>query len=144
LKTVIQRVKKASVSSGGKSRLIGQGLLVLISVKKDDKKEDAKYLAKKIANLRVFDDKSGKMNFSIRDTKGEILVVSQFTLYGDCTKGRRPGFDLCASYSKGKEMYENFINNLKKLEIKTKTGFYGKYMEVKLVNDGPVTFIIES
>ena len=143
MKTVIQRVKKASVTINNEIYSeIEQGLLVLFGVEKDDTPEQAEFLAEKIVNLRIFDDENGKMNLSLKDIQGEILVVSQFTLAGDCRKGKRPGFDNAAKPDSAIPLYEKFIELLNNLDIPVKTGQFGAMMDVMLVNDGPVTFII--
>lgn len=143
MKTVIQRVKKASVTIEGKLYSeINQGLLVLFGVEKNDNYEQAVFLADKIVNLRIFDDENGKMNLSLLDVKGEILVVSQFTLAGDCTKGKRPGFDNAEKPDKAIPVYEAFIELLSDKNISVKTGQFGAMMDVELINDGPVTFVV--
>lgn len=144
MRAVIQRVKKASVQIGGKlSGQINAGLLVLFAVHQDDKEETAAKLAEKIINLRIFSDQEGKMNLSLKDINGEILVVSQFTLYGDSKKGNRPSFIKSAKPEKAKPMYEKFINYFKQQGIRTATGEFGAFMEIGLINDGPVTIILE-
>ena len=143
MKAVIQRVKKASVIINNELYSdIGQGILVLFGVEKDDTIEQAEYLADKIINLRIFEDENEKMNLSLLDIKGEILVVSQFTLAGDCKKGKRPSFDNAAKPDKAIPMYEKFVELLKKNNITVKTGKFGAMMDVGLINDGPVTFIL--
>ena len=145
MRAVIQRVKKSSVEVENRiiSR-IGRGLLVLLGVDQQDLRRDADYLVKKIANLRVFEDDRGKMNLSLLEIGGEMLVVSQFTLLGDCRKGRRPSFAAAAHPAKATELYEYFIDQAKNLEISIKAGRFGAMMDVSLVNDGPVTLILES
>ena len=144
MRAVIQRVKKASVQIGGKlSGQINAGLLVLFAAHQDDKEETAAKLAEKIINLRIFSDQEGKMNLSLKDINGEILVVSQFTLYGDSKKGNRPSFIKSAKPEKAKPMYEKFINYFKQQGIRTATGEFGAFMEIGLINDGPVTIILE-
>lgn len=143
MKAVIQRVKKASVTINNELYSdIGQGILVLFGVEKDDTIEQAEYLADKIINLRIFEDENEKMNLSLLDIKGEILVVSQFTLAGDCKKGKRPSFDNAAKPDKAIPMYEKFVELLKNNNITVKTGKFGAMMDVGLINDGPVTFIL--
>lgn len=143
MKAVIQRVKKASVTINNELYSeIGQGLLVLLGVEKGDTAEQAEFLANKIANLRIFEDENEKMNYSLLDIKGEILVVSQFTLAGDCKKGKRPSFDNAAKPDEAIPLYENFVNLMKNLNIKVETGQFGAMMDVMLINDGPVTFIL--
>lgn len=140
---VIQRVKNASVTIENElfSR-IGQGILVLLGVEKDDTEPQAEFLADKIANLRIFEDENSKMNLSLIDIQGEMLVVSQFTLAGDCKKGKRPGFDNAAKPDKAIPLYEKFVELVKEKNIPVKTGRFGSMMDVSLVNDGPVTFIL--
>lgn len=142
---VIQRVKSASVSVGGVgSASIGSGLLVLLGVTKVDTGEVTKRLAKQIANLRIMVDDEGKMNKSLLNSGGELLVVSQFTLLADTTAGRRPSFIEAAKPKIAKKLYEQFIDDAKMLGITTKSGVFGEYMNVELVNDGPVTIILDT
>jgi len=144
MKAVIQRVKKASVTIDNEIfSEIGHGILVLFCVEKDDTEEKAKFLAEKIANLRIFEDENEKMNYSLLDVAGEILVVSQFTLAGNCSKGKRPSFDSSAKPELAIPLYEKFNELLRNMNISVKTGQFGKMMDVELVNDGPVTFILE-
>lgn len=144
MKALIQRVKKASVTiDGNLYSKIGKGLLVFVGVEKNDEKENAQKLAQKILNLRIFEDENEKMNFSLMDTKGEILVVSQFTLCGDCKKGTRPSFDNSAPPDKAVELYEYFTEQIRISGLKTATGKFRAMMDVELINDGPVTFMIE-
>ena len=143
MKTVIQRVKKASVTINNELYSeIGQGILVLLGVEKDDTPEQAEFLANKIANLRIFEDENEKMNLSLLDIKGEILVVSQFTLAGDCKKGKRPSFDNAAKPDIAVPLYEKFVDFLKNYNIPVKTGQFGAMMDVGLINDGPITFML--
>lgn len=145
MKAVLQRVRHAQVAVNSKTvGKINKGILVLIAIGKDDTPKDADYLAEKIVQLRIFDDKEGKMNLSVLDVAGEILAVSQFTLYGDCAKGRRPSFDEAADPVKGEELYNYFVTRLRQYNCPVATGVFRAMMDVSLVNDGPVTFILES
>ena len=145
MRAVIQRVKEAEVTvqkiSVGK---IGPGLVVLVGVDKKDSKEDAHFLAEKIVHLRIFEDKEGKMNLSAQESGAEFLVVSQFTLLGDCRRGRRPSFDAAADPAQGEELYNAFVEQLKQKNGKVETGRFRAMMEVHLINDGPVTFVMDS
>lgn len=144
MKALIQRVKTASVSIEGKVySSIGFGMLILLGVEKTDELENAQKLAEKLINLRIFEDENKKMNKSILDVKGEILVVSQFTLAGDCKKGTRPSFDKAAPPDKAKKLYEDFVNILSESKLVVKTGKFQAMMDISLVNNGPVTFLIE-
>ena len=144
MKGLIQRVKKSSVTIEGKLfSQIDHGLLILLGVAKGDEKENAEKLAEKICKLRIFEDEQGKMNKSIIDVEGEILVVSQFTLAGDCKKGTRPSFDKAELPQKANELYEYFTEQIRQKNIPTKTGVFGAMMDVELINDGPVTFMVE-
>lgn len=144
MKALIQRVKTASVTIDGELySKIGKGLLILLGVEKGDEKENADKLSQKIANLRIFEDENDKMNLSVKDVEGEILVVSQFTLCGDCKKGTRPSFDKAAPPDKANSLYEYFVANLKAEGFNVSTGKFGAMMDVALVNDGPVTFMVE-
>jgi len=141
---LIQRVKSASVTIDEELySSINQGILVLYGVEKGDTKEKADKIADKISKLRIFEDENNKMNLSIQDVAGELLVVSQFTLAGNCSKGTRPSFDNAEAPDKAKEMYEYFISKLREKGIPVKTGVFGAMMDVALVNDGPVTFWVE-
>ena len=122
---------------------IGRGILVLLGVEKGDAEARADWLAEKIINLRIFEDEGGKMNLSLRDISGSLLVVSQFTLAGNCDKGRRPSFDSAAAPEEGRRLYEYFVEALKRLNAPVATGIFQADMRVSLVNDGPVTFILE-
>jgi len=145
MRAVIQRVKEAQVKVEGKAvGQIAQGMLVFLGVARDDSRESADYLVKKITELRIFEDAQGKMNLSAREVAGQYLVVSQFTLYGNCDKGRRPSFDEAADPAKGEELYNYFVTKLKETEAKVETGKFRAMMDVSLINDGPVTFIIDS
>ena len=144
MKLLIQRVKKASVNVNNDTvGKIEQGLLIFVGVCKEDTKEQADFLARKVANLRIFEDENGKMNLSVKDIKGEALVISQFTLVGDCTRGNRPGFDKAAHPDIAKPMYEYFSEQLRNENIKVENGIFQADMQVSLINDGPVTFILE-
>lgn len=144
MRSVIQRVKNANVKVDEKIiGEIGKGLLVLLAVHGNDKEEVIQKMAEKILNLRIFSDKEGKMNLSIKEVKGEILVVSQFTLCGNCQKGNRPSFVESARPEKAIPFYEKFVKYIREQGIKCETGEFGAMMEVELVNDGPVTIILD-
>jgi len=144
MRLLVQRVKEASVTIDEKIySKINHGYLVLLGVKEGDTKDNADFLVKKLASLRVFADAEDKMNLNIKDVKGEILVVSQFTLSADCTKGNRPSFVKAGNPQVANELYEFFVSELKKQDIIVKTGQFAAKMEVGLVNDGPATFLIE-
>ena len=145
MRAVVQRVSESSVTVDGEVvGNIGPGLMVLLGVTHEDTEKEADYLADKIINLRIFSDGAGKMNRSLLDTEGEMLVVSQFTLYGDCRKGRRPSFIQAAGPEKGNALYEYFVKKVRDNGVATATGRFGAMMDVSLVNDGPVTLIVES
>jgi len=145
MRAILQRVTRASVEvEGAIAGEIGGGLLVLLGVAKPDTAADADFLATKIVNLRIFADDAGKMNRSLLDCAGELLVVSQFTLYGDCSRGRRPGFDDAAPAEQARALYEHFVAAARRSGVKVETGVFQAHMAVSLVNDGPVTFLIES
>jgi len=145
MKVVLQRVKNAHVEVAGATvGAIGPGLIILLGVARTDSRKDADYLVDKTVNLRIFPDEAGRMNRSILETGGALLVVSQFTLYGDCKKGRRPSFDEAAPPEQARELYEYFVSQLKSSNIIVETGVFQAEMEVHLVNDGPVTIILES
>ena len=145
MRAVVQRVKKSSVNVD--NQIIGRidkGLLVLLGVSKGDTPSDADYLANKIVNLRIFEDDDAKMNRSLLSIGGKMLVVSQFTLLGDCRKGRRPSFAAAASPQKAAALYEYFVQQVRRLGIAVETGRFQAIMEVTLINDGPVTLVLES
>ena len=145
MRAVVQRVKEASVQVenqevGG----IGHGILVLLGVGQDDEPGDAMYMAEKVIHLRIFADEQGKMNRSLLDVGGSLLAVSQFTLWGDCRKGRRPSFIAAAQPSKAEELYEAFVQHADSLGVTVATGRFQEMMEVSLINDGPVTLLLDS
>lgn len=145
MRFLIQRVSRASVRVDGKSEAaIGTGLLVLIGISATDGTTEADYLADKLVNLRVFPDDEGRMDRSAIEIGADLLLVSQFTLYGDCRKGRRPSFDPAASAEKARSIYEYLITKIREKGLLTKTGVFQAHMEVELVNDGPVTLLLES
>jgi D-tyrosyl-tRNA(Tyr) deacylase len=145
MRAVVQRVSRARVVvSGETTGHIGKGLLVLLGVATDDNERDAQYIADKILNLRIFDDADGKMNLSLLDIKGELLVVSQFTLYGDTRRGRRPSFIDAAQPDEANRLYEFFVETCRKQVTRVETGRFQAMMDVELVNDGPVTILIDS
>ncbi|MAE05976.1 MAG: D-tyrosyl-tRNA(Tyr) deacylase [Nitrospinae bacterium] len=145
MRAVLQRVRKSSVSvSGEVVGEIGGGILALMAVAPGDSEREVRYMADKISNLRIFPDEAGKMNRSLLDTGGEMLVVSQFTLYGDCRKGRRPSFVAAASPEVAEALIEKFIEEVETLGVKTAAGRFGAMMEVELINDGPVTLLLDS
>ena len=144
MKLVVQRVKNAKVEVEGKIvGKIDKGYLVLLGVTHNDTKEIADYLVKKLCNLRVFEDENGKMNLNIQQVEGELLIVSQFTLYGDCTEGNRPSFTNAAKPDLANELYEYFCSKCAENDINVEKGIFGADMKVNLLNDGPVTIIIE-
>lgn len=144
MKALLQRVKQASVTIDGEIySSIGFGMLIFLGVEKEDGSENAKKLSEKLINLRIFEDFEGKMNKSILDVKGEILIVSQFTLAGDCKKGTRPSFDKAAPPDRANELYEEFVKLISEYGLTVKTGKFQAMMDVSLTNDGPVTFMVE-
>jgi D-tyrosyl-tRNA(Tyr) deacylase len=144
MKAVIQRVTSSSVVVGGETvGAIGRGITVLLGVEKGDNEAAADWLAAKICDLRIFSDQADKMNLSLRDVGGSLLVVSQFTLAGNCAKGKRPSFDSAAPADEGKRLYEYFVAAARNLGVAVQTGTFQADMQVALVNDGPVTFILE-
>jgi len=145
MRAVIQRVKSAEVYVDGRvSGKIGNGLLVFVGVAKGDGENDLSFLASKLPDLRIFEDASGKFNLSLKEKAGEILIVSQFTLYGDCRKGRRPSFTEAEEPAMAKGLYEQLISRLKQQGIPVQSGEFQAKMEVHLVNDGPVTLLLDS
>ena len=145
MRAVVQRVKRAEVRLGEEVvGRIGVGVTVLLGVGKNDTEATAEAVAEKIANLRVFDDDQGRMNRSLLETGGQALCVSQFTLYGDCRKGRRPSYDQAAAPDRALLLYESFVASLRKRGISTETGRFRAMMEVELVNDGPVTLLLDT
>ena len=145
MRAVVQRVLSSSVSVGGKTvGKIGKGFNVLLGVCEGDGINEVKWLAEKIANLRIFEDDNAKMNLSLKDVKGSALIISQFTLYGDCEKGRRPSFTKAAHPKTAKQLYEDFVAELKSFNIPVQTGIFQTDMKVEIINDGPVTMIVET
>ena len=145
MRAVVQRVSNGSVSIDGKIvGKIGKGLVILLGIRNGDTEADAKFLADKCVNLRIFTDENGKFNLSALDVKGELLAVSQFTLYGNTRKGRRPSFVEAAPPEISEPLYEKFVENLRKSGLKVATGEFGAMMLVEINNDGPVTIIVES
>src|SRR5699024_2118522 len=145
MRAVVQRVSSSKVTVDGEvTGEINKGLLVLLGVTHEDTSKDVDYIIDKVLNLRIFEDENEKMNLSLKDVNGELLVVSQFTLYGDCRKGRRPSFSSAARPEVATKLYEEFIEKARKENIETKTGRFGAHMMVDLTNDGPVTILLES
>jgi len=145
MRAVVQRVSEAAVSVGGEPiSAIGPGLLVLLGVGREDAEADADYLADKIANLRIFEDDAGQMNLSVLETRGAVLVVSQFTLYGDARRGRRPGFSTAAPPDDANRLYRYFVTRLAARGLEVKEGVFRAMMDVRLVNHGPVTLLLDS
>jgi len=145
MRLLIQRVSRASVTvDGGLQAEIGVGLLVLVGIAGGDTAANADYLAEKLVNLRIFSDEEGRMNRSALDVNGAILLVSQFTLYGDCRKGRRPSFDAAAPPALARDLYEYLVKKVAEKGLVTRTGIFQAHMHVELVNDGPVTLLLES
>jgi len=145
MRAVIQRVSQASVEVDGQiTGAIGNGLLILLGIAKTDTEKEADYLVDKIIGLRIFPDEAGKMNRSVREAGGSLLIVSQFTLYGDVRKGRRPSFDLAAGPQEAERLYEYFVRRARETGITIATGIFQAMMQVQLINDGPVTIICET
>jgi len=145
MKALIQRVKMAEVQIDGKIySKTNKGLLIFLGIENGDTEKDIEYLVRKVPHLRIFEDSQEKMNLSTLDIKGEILVVSQFTLSADCKRGNRPSFDSAEEPAKAKDIYMRFIEGLRGSDLKIETGDFGAYMQVHLINDGPVTIIIDS
>ena len=145
MRAVVQLVKEGSVTVDDKvSGAIKKGVLIFLGVTKDDTEKDAKYLAEKIVNLRIFADHEDKMNLSLLDIGGEALIVSQFTLYGDCRKGRRPSYSKAAGPDKADQLYQYFIRQVETFGVRVGTGIFQAMMEVQLINDGPVTLLLDS
>lgn len=145
MRAVIQRVLRGAVSIDGKLvGQIGSGLVVFLGIGQEDGLEDIKYLTEKIVKLRIFEDSQEKMNLSLLDTDGELLIISQFTLYGDCRRGRRPSFSSAADPIKAEQLYEDFLQEIKKYELVVETGQFQAMMDVDLVNTGPVTILLDS
>ena len=145
MRAVIQRVRRASVSIAGETRsTIGRGLVILLGIRRGDTETDLRWLADKIVNLRIFDDQEGKMNLSATDIDGEVLIISQFTLYGDCRKGRRPGFSGAAAPDIAEPLYNKFIHEVRNRRLRVASGTFQAEMAVDLTNDGPVTLLLDS
>ncbi len=145
MRAVVQLVKEGSVTVGGKeSGAIKRGVVIFLGVTRDDTEKDAVYLADKIVNLRIFPDHDDKMNLSLLDTQGEALIVSQFTLYGDCRKGRRPSYAKAAGPEQAEQLYSFFINQVEGFGVRVGTGIFQAMMEVHLINDGPITLLLDS
>jgi D-tyrosyl-tRNA(Tyr) deacylase len=145
MRAVVQRVREAAVEVNGVTvGAIDRGLLVLVGVKEDDGPEDARYIGGKVRDLRIFDDDQGKMNVAVGDAGGAILLVSQFTLYGDVRKGRRPSFDAAARPETARILYEEVARDLRSAGLRVETGAFQAVMQVRLVNDGPVTILLDS
>ncbi|OGR18188.1 MAG: D-tyrosyl-tRNA(Tyr) deacylase [Desulfobacterales bacterium GWB2_56_26] len=145
MRAVVQRASRASITIDGvTTAAIGSGLVILLGIRASDTADDAKWLIDKIVNLRIFEDQDGKMNISLADTGGEMLIISQFTLYGDCRKGRRPGFSTAAPPAIAEPLYNRFIELAEESGIRVATGVFQAAMQVELVNDGPVTLLVDS
>ncbi|MCX7842671.1 MAG: D-aminoacyl-tRNA deacylase [Clostridia bacterium] len=145
MRAVVQRVSRAKVTAEGVATgEIGRGIAVLLGVGHEDTEKDIMYLADKIVNLRIFEDENGKMNISLLDIKGELLIVSQFTLYGDCRKGKRPSYDMAARPEIAEKIYNRFVEQCKGYGIKVETGKFQAMMSVEICNEGPVTLLLDS
>jgi D-aminoacyl-tRNA deacylase len=145
MRAVVQRVSRAQVAVNGEiTGEIGLGVLVLLGVARDDTEADATYLAEKICGLRIFEDDQGKMNRSMQDVGGSVLAVSQFTLYGDVRRGKRPSFDAAAPPEKARQLYEFFVGRIRAAGLRCETGRFQEMMKVELVNEGPVTILLDS
>ncbi len=145
MRAVVQRVSRARVKVGHEiTGEIGKGLLVLLGVAQDDNEADADYLAEKVAGLRIFEDEAGKMNLSVGDIGGAVLAVSQFTLFGDVRRGKRPSLDAAARPERARELYQGFVERISGLGLRCETGRFQEMMEVELVNSGPVTILLDS
>jgi D-aminoacyl-tRNA deacylase len=145
MRAVVQRVSRAHVAVKGEiAGEIGPGLLVLLGIGRDDTEADATYLAEKVAGLRVFEDDQGKMNRSVQEVGGSVLAVSQFTLYGDARRGKRPSFDAAAPPEKARQLYEIFVEQIRAAGVRCETGRFQEMMKVELVNEGPVTILLDS
>ncbi|HBG18085.1 MAG TPA: D-tyrosyl-tRNA(Tyr) deacylase [Desulfobulbaceae bacterium] len=145
MRAVVQRASRASITIDGvTTAAIGSGLVILLGIRASDTADDAKWLIDKIVNLRIFEDQDGKMNISLADTGGEMLIISQFTLYGDCRKGRRPGFSTAAPPAIAEPLYNRFIELAEESGIRVATGVFQAAMQIELVNDGPVTLLVDS
>jgi len=145
MRAVVQRVSRAQVAVDQEiTGQIGPGLLVLLGVGRDDKEADAAYLAEKICGLRIFEDAQGKMNLSLQEVSGSVLAVSQFTLYGDVRRGKRPSFDAAAPPEKARQLYEFFVEQVRAAGLRCETGRFQQMMQVELVNEGPVTILLDS
>ncbi len=145
MRAVLQRVKEAKVEIGGETKgAIGKGIVVFLGIGREDSEKDVEWMVEKIVNLRIFEREEGKLDLSLLDTGGDLLVVSQFTLYGDCSKGRRPSFSEAMEREKAKDLFDRFVELAKKRVKKVETGVFRAHMDVYLVNDGPVTLIVDS
>lgn len=145
MRAVVQRVSRAKVTVAGEAvGEIGTGLLVLLAVGQNDTEADADYLAEKVAGLRIFEDKEGKMNRAVGESEGAVLAVSQFTLYGDVRRGKRPSFDAAARPEQARRLYEHFVEKIRDAGLRCETGRFQEMMQVELVNEGPVTILLDS